>query len=160
MTVVRSACVLGLAIAAGCSEQRASVTDVEQLYSRYPEAYAAVVEATLTRPREEGLPRRNSALFDDIETLPPFRWTGIRSEGEGSRYVLIVTHSYGMSVSGREVGLAFFVDGEPQDETVPEFTQRVFDTCAGMEAAYAAGEQASLGYCAIGGRWYAFQYSF
>lgn len=146
----------------GCSlGYRKSVRDVEEVFVQHRAAYQALAEAALAAPRLPG-ENRNTRLdwhdpaFDGLDTTPPFRSASVPPEGTEPRWVEIEIYTYGMAVSGRIVGLAFFEDG-----TVPEFPsggyRGVVEDCDDLDS---AENRAAYSYCPLGDGWYAFRHSF
>lgn len=142
----------------GCAERRASVTDAEALFARHREAYQDIAGRVIDAPPDsaQGYDRRNQ-VFEGIDALPPFESVNIWDE-DGARSVRIGLYSYGMAVSGRIVGLAYYADGDPADEA--ESWTRYTEDCDTLDAAFEAGERIRVGYCRLAENWYAFRYSF
>lgn len=146
----------------GCSlGYRKSVGDAEEAFVQHREAYQALAEAALAAPRLPGQ-NRNTVLdwhdpaFDSLDTTPPFGSAVVPPEGTAPRWVEIEIYTYGMAVSGRTVGLAYF-EGGRAPEFPPGSYRGVVEDCGELDS---AANRRAFSYCPLGDGWYAFRHSF
>ncbi|MEN0652940.1 MULTISPECIES: hypothetical protein [Hyphobacterium] len=153
--------VLGLLTAglSACGDTyRASVWDAEVMFRHHRDAYQIVVDRVMEAPTEDHRGyERGDRIFDGIPLSAGFETVSFSDDGN-TRSVRIGLYSYGMAVSGRIVGLAYYVEGDPAGESGADV--RVFEDCQALEAAYESDELIRVGYCRLAENWFAFRYSF
>lgn len=145
----------------GCIPEpfRKSLTDVEAMFNADPAAYERLIEILLDVDVGEHRLIYPQDVPDGRPGGPRFRHASVYDDPTGAAGIDLTLHEYGLSVSGRTVGLAFFDRGGPTDRG-DEDVLRVFETCEAAEAWYEE-EQLSLqvAFCPLAPGWYAFQVS-
>ncbi|MBI1236424.1 MAG: hypothetical protein GC188_07045 [Alphaproteobacteria bacterium] len=151
--------VLVVALSSCSAFYSASVMEAEALFERHREAYQAIADTALAAPRREPYSRTHS-IFRDIHPLPRFRYAQAwNPDGSRPSSTYINLYAYGLSISGRTVGLVFFREGVPGDFSTSEHVQ-IFDSCDDAEAAFETeGSRLRMAYCTLGDGWYATQVS-
>tara|TARA_R110002072_G_scaffold57328_1_gene147567 strand:- start:35 stop:538 length:504 start_codon:yes stop_codon:yes gene_type:complete len=163
-TLAALACLI--AVTVGCYPKgSASVPDVKELFDSNRDAYVAVLNAALAAPTPRNtdtntIYRRNSAVFETVVPLPPFLGVSLPPTNSVSRPVTIDIFAYGMAVSGRTVGLAYFEHEIPDPDALGSSVQ-ILQSCDALDTQDQDNTiYYDWVYCELDSGWYAFRHSF